>query len=229
MSPFDNGHMNHQPLTEPTKRVGRRDFWRREHPKFQSPHFRLEKSARIINRLAGSRECELLDVGCGPATLGRLLSSNIQYHGIDIYISDPNPRYLEYDFLEAPIAFADKEFDIVVCQGVFEYVGDHQREKLAEIHSLLREDGRFLVSYTNFDHRAPHFDPSYTNICGLQDFRLDLCTQFKINRSFASSYNWYHGQPRRAVMKAIQMPINVNLPIIGRALGVEFFFDCSPR
>ena len=41
--------------------------------KYNRPHYRLEKSARIINRLARGRSCTLLDVGCGPAALMPLL------------------------------------------------------------------------------------------------------------------------------------------------------------
>ena len=70
----------------------KRDFWGKENLKFVEPHFRLEKAARIINNTARGRECDLLDVGCGPATLKRLLGENVHYHGIDIAIHDPAPN-----------------------------------------------------------------------------------------------------------------------------------------
>lgn len=44
----------------------KKDFWEEENLKFGEPWYRLEKSARIISRLAGGRECTLLDVGCRP-------------------------------------------------------------------------------------------------------------------------------------------------------------------
>ena len=51
----------------------KKDFWGEENLKFSEPWYRLEKSGRIIRKLAGGRECTLLDIGCGPATLMRLL------------------------------------------------------------------------------------------------------------------------------------------------------------
>src|SRR5262249_43996585 len=115
------------------RRLHKKDFWSKENLKYSRPHYRLEKSARIINRLAQGRRCTLLDVGCGPATLASLLRPNIQYYGIDIAISDPAPNLIEADILEAPIQFENKRFDIILAQGVFEYIGNFQAQKFAEI------------------------------------------------------------------------------------------------
>ncbi len=103
--------------------------------------------------MAQGKERDLLDVGCGPAVLMNLLEKNIHYYGIDIAVHEPAPNLLEADFLEVPIKFGDKQFDIVLAQGVFEYVGEFQSRKFAEISELLRQDGVFIVSYTNFGHR----------------------------------------------------------------------------
>jgi hypothetical protein len=46
-----------------TVRYRKRDFWSKENLNYSRPHYRLEKSARIINRLTEDRECTLLDVG----------------------------------------------------------------------------------------------------------------------------------------------------------------------
>lgn len=43
----------------------KRDFWGEENLKFTRPHFRLQKSARVINKMAQGKERDLLDVGCG--------------------------------------------------------------------------------------------------------------------------------------------------------------------
>src|ERR1700749_4654155 len=101
----------------------KRDFWINENKKHVPAHYRLQKSARIINALAGREDLDLLDVGCGPATLMRLLRPNIHYHGIDIAIHDEVPNLVECDFLEKPISFGGKQFDIVAALGVFEYMG----------------------------------------------------------------------------------------------------------
>lgn len=44
-------------------------------------------------------------------------------------------------------------FDIILAQGIFEYVGRFQPQKFAEIAQILNEDGKFIVSYVNFNHR----------------------------------------------------------------------------
>ena len=131
----------------------KKDFWSKENLKFSEPWYRIEKSARLISRLAGGRECSLLDIGCGPAALMRMLPPNVHYYGIDIAIQEPAPNLIESDILKNPIRFGDKRFDIIIAQGVFEYLGEVQSQKFAEIAEILNEDGTFIVSYTNFRHR----------------------------------------------------------------------------
>ena len=55
------------PEADVSERASRykKDFWEEENLKFGEPWYRLEKSARIISRLAGGRRRTLLDVGCG--------------------------------------------------------------------------------------------------------------------------------------------------------------------
>lgn len=205
----------------------KKDFWSKENLKYSRSHYRLEKSARIINRLARDKECTLLDVGCGPAALMRLLRPNIQYYGIDIAIHEQAPNMLEVDFLETPISFGDKRFDIVIAQGVFEYVGNFQSRKFAEIAELLNEDGLFIVSYVNFAHRDKKIYWPYSNVQAIDDFRQSLAHYFKIQKFFPTSHNWHHLEPGRGLVKAPNMYINVNIPFISRGLAVEYFFICS--
>lgn len=206
----------------------KRDFWAAENLKYLKPHFRLAKAARIVNRIAGTRRCDLLDVGCGPATLAREINSNIDYYGIDIAIQNPAPNLLQEDFLSCPIQFGDRQFDIIVAQGVFEYVGSYQEQKLAEIHRLLRKGGKFLASYVNFDHIHKFIYEPYSNVQSLSEFRESLKRHFRVDRCFPTSYGWHHREPERDDLKrAIQMRINVDIPLLGRRLGVEYFFICS--
>jgi len=207
----------------------KKDFWSEENLKYAWTHHRLEKSARIINRVARGREQTLLDVGCGPAALKQLLTPNIQYYGIDISISNAAPNLLEYDFLEAPIAFHEKKFDLVIAQGVFEYMGDFQSKKLEEIADLLKESGIFILSYVNFAHRGKEIYWPYNNVQSLEDFRRSLSRYFDIDRSFPTSHNWRHSEPHRKLVRAVNMHINVNIPVISRILAVEYFFICSAR
>ena len=205
----------------------KKDFWSTENLKYSRPHYRLEKSARVINRLARGRRCTLLDVGCGPATLMSLLGPNIQYYGIDIAIHDPAPNLIEADFLETPIRFDDKRFDIILAQGVFEYMGNFQAQKFAEIAGLLNDRGIFVVSYVNFNHRERYIYEPYSNVQTLNDFRQSLAQHFQIHKFFPTSHNWNHSEPNRKLLKAANMHININIPFVSRALAVEYFFVCS--
>jgi SAM-dependent methyltransferase len=205
----------------------KKDFWSKENLKYSRPHYRLEKSARIVNRLARGKRCTLFDVGCGPATLMSLLQPNVEYYGIDIAIHDPAPNLIEADFLKRPLRFADKRFDIVLAQGVFEYVGDFQAQKFTEIARLLNDGGIFIVSYVNFDHRDRYIYWPYSNVQSFDDFRWSLAQHFEIQRFFPTSHNWHHSEPSRKLLKAANMHINANVPFVSRVLAVEYFFICS--
>jgi SAM-dependent methyltransferase len=205
----------------------KRDFWAKENLNYVESHFRLTKAARIVNQLARGRACDLLDVGCGPATLAMLLDRNIHYYGIDIAIHQPAPNLLQSDFAENPIAFGGRRFDLIVAQGVFEYMGTVQAEKFREIADLLNEGGRFLVSYVNFNHRDWHRYAPYNNIQSFGDFRNSLEQFFSIDRYFPTSVRWRHQEPDRKWMKTIQMKIDFNIPFLSRIFAVEYFFICS--
>jgi SAM-dependent methyltransferase len=208
----------------------KKDFWSKENLQYSRPHYRLEKSARIINRIArGRRRHTLLDVGCGGAALRPLIRPNIEYYGIDIAIHDPAPNLIEADFLEAPIPFAGKRFDIVIAQGVFEYVGDFQPRIFSEIARLLNNGGVFIGSYVNFDHHDRFIYWPYSNVQSLDEFKRSLAQNFQIRRFFPTSHNWNHSEPSRKLTRAANMYINANVPFISRALAVEYFFVCSPR
>jgi len=213
----------------PDSALYKRDFWSKENLNYSRPHYRMEKAARILNRLANGKRCTLLDVGCGPATLRHLLEPNVEYFGIDIAIQEAAPDLIEADFVEGPIRFGDKTFDLVIAQGVFEYVGTLQAQKFAEIAELLSDGGILLASYVNFAHRKTDMYWPYSNIQPLARFRSDLADHFDIKKSFPTSHNWRHAEPGRPLIKAANMHINVNIPLVSTALGVEYFFICSRR
>jgi SAM-dependent methyltransferase len=212
-----------------TERYDKRDFWIQENLNYVEPHFRLQKVGKLINQMAGPRECDLLDVGCGPAALSRVISPNIRYFGIDIAIHSRASNLREVDFVERPIAFEEKKFDFIVAQGVFEYIGKVQSQKLAEIASLLRKQGTFLTSYVNFDHREARIYGPYNNVQPLDQFKKSLEECFHIHRMLPTSHHIHHHEPSRWYMKKIQMLINVNVPIVSRRLAVEYLFLCSAK
>jgi cyclopropane fatty-acyl-phospholipid synthase-like methyltransferase len=210
-------------------RYYKKDFWSKENLKFSQPWYRLEKSSQIIGKLAQGQERTLLDIGCGPATLMRLLPPNIRYYGIDIAIHDPAPNLIEADILEAPIKFGNMHFDIIIAQGVFEYLGIFQSQKFAEVAQLLNKNGTFIVSYTNFAHRKKQIYAPFSNLQSFDEFREGLSRHFVIDRIFPASHNWTHAQPNRKFVKAVNMHLNINVPFISPILAVEYFYICSPK
>jgi cyclopropane fatty-acyl-phospholipid synthase-like methyltransferase len=215
-------------LSKGATKYYKKDFWSTENRKYEATHFRMRKVARIVSGLAGDREQDLLDVGCGPASLQRLMPPNVHYHGIDIAISQPADNLLEADIVENPIDFRGLKFDFVVAQGMFEYVGEYQSVKFGEIARLLKSDGKFVLTYQNFDHREREVYWPYSNVQRPADFRADLARHFRIERWFPGSHNWHHSQPRRALMMASQAHININFPVISPMLAVDYFYVCSP-
>jgi SAM-dependent methyltransferase len=209
--------------------VFKRDFWSQENLKYSRPHYRMRKMARLVNRLADGKECRLLDVGCGPATLRQLLDPNIDYHGIDIAIQEPSPGLVERDLLREPIASDHAPFDLIVAQGFFEYMADAQSQKFAEIAELLVPDGRLVVTYVNFDHRRPNLYTPYSNIQPSLEFRRDLAEHFAVERQIPTSHNWKHNEPGKWLVRAPNMYIDVNVPMLTSRLAVEYIYVCRPR
>jgi SAM-dependent methyltransferase len=216
-------------MRQVTDQYHKRDLWIKENLNYVEPHFRLEKAAGIINGIARGKKCDLLDVGCGPAALMPLLDPNIDYHGIDIAIHNPAPYLIQTDFLETPIGFGDKKFDVILAQGVFEYMGNFQSQKFAEIRDLLNEGGQFIVSYVNFNHMDRYLYTLYNNIQSFDEFYKSLAHYFQIDRFFPTSHNWHHWEPTRPFLKKLHMHININIPFISPLFAIEYFFICSAK
>lgn len=212
-----------------TVRYHDRDFWSGENLKFTEPHYRLRKSARLIAKVSRGRPRTLLDVGCGVGTLMTLLPENIQYTGVDIAIHSSSTHLIELDFVENPLRLGARRFDIVVAQGVFEYMGSVYDEKLEEIADLLPNEGKLIASYTNFHHRRAHVYPIYNNVQPLGVFRETVERVFEIEKALPASYNWNHSQPRRKAVQSLNRAMTWEIPVAGRKLAVDYFFVCSKR
>lgn len=206
----------------------KRDFWSQENQKYATRHYRLEKSAKLISKVAAGRSSALLDLGCGPAALRDALPGNIRYHGIDIAIQEPAPYLMERDFVEEPISFAGRHFDIVLAQGVFEYMGGCEAQKLSEIASLLNDGGTFIVSYVNFSHRNARIYPIYNNIQRPDQFHESLSRYFEVSKVIPVSHNWPHSDPHRYLIKKANMYFNFTIPFVSNKLAVEHYYVCSP-
>lgn len=217
-------------MTSPNElNFSRKEFWGQEHHKFVEPHFRLEKSARLINKLAPAGASTLLDIGCARAALKDLLKPSIQYFGIDVAIREPASYLHEADILESPIEFDGRHFDLVIAQGVFEYLGDVQRDKFHEIAEILNPNGRFILTYENFAHRRPSIYWAYSNVQTPAAFRASLEQEFVIERQWPTSLNWRHSQPVRPLTKTLNRIVTRSIPVVTPKFAVEYFFVCSNR
>jgi len=216
-------------MPTPPGALYKRDFWADENRKYTRPHHRMLKVARLVNRLAAGKNCRLLDVGCGPATLGLLLDPNVQYYGIDIAIQEPSPNLTECDILQEPISSEEAPFDLIVAQGLFEYLAGSQSRKFAEIADLLAPHGKFIASYVNFDHRRPNHYWPYSSIQPEAHFRDSLTEHFIIEKQFPTSHNWNHHEPERWYLRMPNMYINLNIPLVTRRLGVQYLYVCRRR
>lgn len=208
-----------------------REFWDTENLRFSEPHYRSQKAVRIITKIARKqgRDLDLLDVGCGPAALMHQVPPGIRYHGIDIAIHDPAPNLREADLVKDPIGFDGKQFDIVIAQGVFEYLPGVQAQRFAEVAEILKPGGTFIVTYWNYaHHNAQHFH-AHRNVQPIAEFRAALAQHFRVDRSFPASHNWQQTWPNRPLIKTVNMHLNAHIPVISTKLAVEYFFLCSPR
>jgi SAM-dependent methyltransferase len=214
-------------MTQAVENFRDRDYWIVENTLYVEPSFRLKKCARIINELAGDRECTLLDIGCGPAALRPLLKPNVHYHGIDIAIHQQAPYLREADIARQTIDFDNKRFDFVVALGFFEYMGHQQKLKFEEVSRVLKDDGKFMMSYINFGHFRRKVWPNYNNVQSFGEMKKGIEQVFHVEKSFPVSHNWRQKQPGRRSLQGLQMRVNFAIPVVTPMLAVEYFFLCS--
>lgn len=207
----------------------KKDFWSKETLKYSEPHFRMRKVAQLVSSQARDQQCSLLDIGCGPAALAKILPPNVDYYGIDISITNPAENLIEADILERRIDFRGMKFDFVVTQGLFEYLGAYQSQKFAEISATLKDHGKFILTYMNFDHRQRRVYWPYNNVQRPADFRRDLDRYFRVERRFAGAHNWNQSEPRRRLIRVPQEHLNIYVPVLSPVLAVDYFYVCAPR
>jgi SAM-dependent methyltransferase len=212
-----------------TEKYFSRDYWIQENLAYSHVYFRTEKIASIANALAKGERCDLLDIGCGPCTLATLLHKNINYFGIDIAIHDPKPYLVEADIVNNAIVWRDKSFDLIVAAGVFEYLGSLEKNKFAEINALLKPNGKFIVTYSNIQHRVKPLYPTWNNVKSIDDFKLNLEACYQVERYFPAYYSMSDRDLTNSTMRKLQLHLNCNVPFIDKLLGVNFIFVCSKK
>lgn len=216
-------------MQQATSNYRDRDYWIVQNAQYAEPSFRLMKLARLVGDAAKGRECDLLDVGCGPGALRPLLPPNLHYHGMDIAIQQPAPFFREVDFASNPIAYDHKTFDFIVAMGVLEYMGEREKQKFEEIRDILKPGGKFIMSYINFGHYRRAVWPNYNNIKPIAAMAESLKQVFRLERVFPASHHWRQKQPGKNSLQSLQMHVNFNIPVFSPMLAVEYFFVCSHK
>ena len=211
------------------KSFRKRDYWIVENSQYAEVSFRLRKCGRIINDLAGGRECSLLDVGCGPGALRTVLAPNIRYYGIDIAIHERAPHFRELDLANDEISYDGMRFDFVTAFGFFEYMGHVQNKKLQEIKACLKPGGKFLMTYINFGHFRRQIWPNYNNVQPIDQMLKNVEDAFRVEKLFPASHHWRQKQPGKNAIPVVQMHVNFNIPLLSPLLAVEYLFVCSAR
>ena len=103
-----------------------------------------------------SKECYLLDAGCGEGVFVEKLSSlGYRVVGIDKHYSSDLVQ--QGDLLDIP--FAPETFEVVFCLDVIEHLDLLIQEKaLDEISRVLKPGGRAIISLPNLAHLASRWE-----------------------------------------------------------------------
>jgi hypothetical protein len=118
----------------------------------------------------------------------------------------------------------------VVVSGLFEYMGQFQLRKISEIREILKEGGKFIVSYTNFNHVHAVVDYApFNNIMPIREFRHDLELFFNIDKFFPIYYNWKGTVPSNKWSILIQKYVTLKIPFFYPRFAVSYFFVCSEK
>ncbi len=114
-----------------------------------SPFLEKLRMSKVIPWINGK---DLLDYGCGSATLLSLLSSDINYVGIDIsseIIEDCKRKFPTAKFyclnLEKERLPIDNKFDTVVMCAVIEHLSNPDGV-LRKVKTILRRGGRLIIT-----------------------------------------------------------------------------------
>lgn len=121
-------------------------------------HFYNTRIRRVAELLSGFEAGRVLDIGCGPAVIGRIFRGKpIRYHGVDVsaeMLSVCGSTFggdAQYSFsigsIEA-LGFQSNFFDVVLCLGVWEYVRD-ARAAVREVARVLKPNGILIATMLN--------------------------------------------------------------------------------
>jgi 2-polyprenyl-3-methyl-5-hydroxy-6-metoxy-1,4-benzoquinol methylase len=116
---------------------------------------------RLVSWLAGQPAARVLDVGCADGFVAEdLRRLGHRVTGVDVMarpgVKERVDHFIEADLDEGlPVSLAEGDaFDVVLAADVLEHVRDPEG-LLRELHDVLGNGGRLLVSVPNFGHWYP--------------------------------------------------------------------------
>lgn len=122
-------------------------------PRYGLKRSRLSSHGQLLS-LVGSTPQRVLDIGCGPGELARLLVEQGHHvTGTDVRRPDVDlEAFFEADlFRGLPEDLRDRSFDVILLADVLEHLPD-PLALLRQAVDLLQPDGRVLVSLPNAVH-----------------------------------------------------------------------------
>lgn len=170
--------------------------WSQDVERYGRPHLRLRQVAALVNQLKPKR---MVDFGCATGHLQRLCPG-VEYVGCD-FIAPAHPvgfQFYQCNFNRESLPDGLKDFDVVVCSGILEYLEDVPAF-LASIRSVLSANGHLIVTYFNMNHvsriwrlisgRSFMVHPDWRGLYSPGDVRrLIERSGFKIVKSIATSH-----------------------------------------
>ncbi len=167
--------------------------------------FYLHRTERAVyeavQRLGGSGERRLLDVGCGLGMqAARLALHGWQAYGLDA--SDQMMRLGQYRFYQVyrkvrfsrgiaeALPFRSASFDVVMCQGAMDHFADRQ-QFIKEVSRVLKPGGHLVVALANYESISCRIGKALFDLSRL--FRVETPLRYRFwiippDHTFVGSY-----------------------------------------
>lgn len=204
--------------------------WSQSVQRYGRAHLRLRQVAALVNEVKPKR---MLDVGCATGHL-RMLCPGVEYNGCD-FIAPASPvgfSFYKCNFNQEPLPTGLKNFDVVVCSGILEYIEDASAF-LASLRSTLTTEGRLVITYFNMNHisriwtlirgRSFPVHPDWRSLYSPREVRaLIEKSGFQIIKSVATSHALCTAA---SVEETVQVPLTLPRTHLGsRLLAHQFIF-----
>ncbi|HZR36932.1 MAG TPA: methyltransferase domain-containing protein [Nevskia sp.] len=140
---------------------------RRPHAVLDLPSRRLkaQKIERLLELEPADKPIRMLEIGCGTGGISHYFGTHpdldCEVDAVDVIDQRKISSGYRFSLVSGcKLPFPDASFDVVISNHVIEHVGgaDQQREHLAEIHRVMKPDGRGYLAVPNrWQLVEPHY------------------------------------------------------------------------